>query len=184
MTAWPFRGFAKGSFDLVMADPPWSFETRSAKGKARSADRHYSTMPLPDISRLPVGDLAARNAVLWLWVTAPVLEVSLDVMACWGFRYSTSGVWVKMTAAGQPAYGLGYRLRNGHEPFLIGVKGEPRTEAISSVIQARRREHSRKPDEAFLAAEAMMPEAKRIELFSRERRAGWSAWGNEVGRFS
>lgn len=91
---------------------------------------------------------------------------------------------MKRTRYGKLAFGTGYILRCAGEPFLIGTRGSPRTSrSVRSVIEGPVGEHSRKPDEAFAAAEALMPDAQRIELFSRQQRPGWAVWGNQVAKF-
>jgi N6-adenosine-specific RNA methylase IME4 len=187
VSAWPFGSLSPRSYHLIMADPPWHFEVRSEKGEEKSPQAQYSTMSLSDIAALPVADLAAEDCLLWLWATAPLLPQQLEIMAAWGFRFLTTGVWVKTTKTGKLAFGTGYYLRNAHEPFLIGARGSPeRVPNVRSVVMAEAREHSRKPDEAFAAAEKMRPAVvnpRRCELFSRESRPGWETWGNEAGKF-
>ena len=157
------------SYRLIMADPPWSFDNWSKAGEEKNAKAHYACMSLDDIKALPVGHLAATDAILWLWATNPMLPQAFEVMAAWGFRFVTAGHWAKAEVRDgvlRQAIGTGYVLRSAGEPFLIGAAGRPRTSrSVRSVIIAPRREHSRKPDEAFRAAEALMPGA-RIELFS------------------
>jgi N6-adenosine-specific RNA methylase IME4 len=175
----------EGEFDLIMADPPWRFDNWSAAGERKNAKAHYACASLDWIKALPVADLAARDCVLWLWATNPMLPRALEVMAAWGFTFKTAGHWVKRTRHGKLAFGTGYVLRCAGEPFLIGTRGKPKTARnVRSVVEGPAREHSRKPDEAFAAAEMMMPGARRIELFSRQERPGWKVWGDEVGRFS
>lgn len=119
-----------------------------------------------------------------LWATNPLLDVAFDVMAAWGFAFKTAAHWVKRTTNGHLAFGTGYVLRAAGEPLLIGTRGRPRTSrSCRSVFEGRVTGHSRKPDEAFAWAEALMPEARRIELFSRKSRAGWTTWGLEAGKF-
>lgn len=182
----PFSGIRReGGFSLIMADPPWLFRSRSAKGGGRSAQAHYGCMSLPDIAALPVASLAAKDCLLWLWATNPMLPHAFDVLQCWGFQFKTAGHWAKTTKHGRQAFGTGYVLRCAGEPFLVGTRGAPRTtRTVRSVVMGRVREHSRKPDEAFAAAEQLMPEATRLELFSREPRAGWATWGNESDKFA
>lgn len=197
-----------GGFGLIMADPPWSYENFSAAGEGKNAKAHYGCMGLDALGALPVSLLAADNCMLWLWATNPMLPQALQVMALWGFQFKTAGTWVKRTVHGKLGFGTGYILRSANEPFLIGTRGSPRaartvrsvvtsTEAVSVsaaaatadwpataiTVDAIAREHSRKPDAAFAAAEALMPHAARIELFSRESRPGWTCWGNEVTKF-
>lgn len=181
----PFENLPLFGFDFIMADPPWEFETYSVKGHEKAPQGQYSCMSIDDIKRLPVNPLARGDAVLWLWATHPMLPQAIDVMSAWGFRFVTSGVWVKRTVKGKLAFGTGYRLRCASEPFLIGVVGNPKTERnIRTVIEGPIREHSRKPEEAFLEAERMMPNAfSRLELFSRQSRLGWTTWGDEAGKF-
>ena len=141
-------------------------------------------MDLEQIKALPVGDLARENSVLWLWATSPMLDKQIEVLSAWGFTFKTSGVWVKTTRNGKLSFGTGYVLRGAHEPFLIGTRGEPKTtRGVRSVIMAARREHSRKPDAAYDAAVELMPNARRADVFSRQRRAGWDVWGNETDKF-
>ncbi|QEU08746.1 MT-A70 family methyltransferase [Paracoccus yeei] len=172
-------------FGLIMADPPWAFKTRSAKGiTAKGAGGQYRLMTLDDIKAMPVSILAADDSVLWLWATNPMLREAIAVMDAWGFTFKTAGHWAKRTPKGKLAFGTGYILRCAGEPFLIGTRGQPKTSRrVRSVIEGPLREHSRKPDEAFGAAEALMPDARRIELFSRQHRPGWVTWGNETQKF-
>ncbi|MBF9042975.1 DNA methyltransferase [Rhodobacterales bacterium HKCCE4037] len=194
-----------GGFDFIMADPPWSFDNFSAKGEAKNAKAHYDCMPIEAIMALPVSALAARDCVLWMWATHPMLPEAMQCIEAWGFSYKTGGVWVKRTVHGKDHFGTGYIFRSSSEPILIATRGKPVTPAknirssIASygvdlrpgdgwadtvvTIEAGAREHSRKPDEAFAAAEALMPDARRLELFSRQPRKGWSGWGDQADKF-
>lgn len=186
-----------GPFDLIMADPPWHFDVRSAKGDAKSPQAKYSTLSLADISDLPVARVAATDCLLWLWACNPLLPQALGVLQAWGFTFKTAGTWLKRGSGGGVAFGTGYILRSANEPFLIGTRGSPRcTRATRGAvvtgptlartgftIEGLRREHSRKPDEGYAAAEALMPGARRLDLFSRETRPGWTGWGLEAGKF-
>lgn len=173
-----------GGFDLIMADPPWLYENWSKKGEHKNATAQYDCSPLDWIKGLPVEVLAADDCVLWLWATNPMLPQGIAVIEAWGFTFKTAGHWVKRTRHGKLAFGTGYIMRCAGEPFLIGTRGAPRcARNVRSVIEGPVREHSRKPDEAFAAAEALMPHARRIELFSRQVRSGWTVWGDEVGKF-
>jgi N6-adenosine-specific RNA methylase IME4 len=173
-----------GGFGLIMADPPWPTEMRSEKGYAKSPEAYYATMPLDDIRALPVEALAAADCLLWLWARGSQLREAISVVEAWGFDLKTSGWWAKKTLKGKQTFGTGYILRNAGEPFLIGTRGAPRTtkSVRDTILGIRKPPHSRKPDEAFVAAERLMPEARRVELFSRQNRPGWTAWGDETGK--
>lgn len=182
---WPFHPLSPGRYDFIMADPPWSFKTYSPKGHTKKTPQgNYSCMSRDDILTLPVGRLAAPHCVLWLWGTFPMLPDAMETMAAWGFRYVTGGCWHKKTRNGLSAFGTGYRLRSAAEPFLIGVHGKPKTtRTVRNIVEARTREHSRKPDEAYRSAERMMPLARRADLFARETRDGWDGWGDQSAKF-
>lgn len=184
-TDWPFGALQMFGYDMIMADPPWQFDTWSLAGKQhKSPESHYETMPTDQIAAFPVDLLAGRDAILWLWATHPMLPQQIEVMKAWKFKFVTSGVWVKRTKTGKLGFGTGYRLRCASEPFLIGAFGDPATaKNIRTVIEGPIRKHSQKPDEAFAAAELMWPMARRVELFSRTKRAGWDTWGKEDGKF-
>jgi|SRR5262245_14553544 len=181
----PLPGLLPGSFDVIVADPPWEFKTYSRKGKEKkSAERHYPTMPLQQIKDLPIAELAAPDCALFLWSTAPLLMDALDVMKAWGFQYKTHGVWGKVTVRGRIAFGTGYRLRTSHEPWLLGVRGNPKnTKSERSLLMAPLRDHSQKPEEFYAMVERWMPDARRLDLFSRQNRPNWTAWGNETGKY-
>ena len=182
---WPFGTLRPLSYDVIMADPPWSFDNWSVGGNAKNAKAQYACMPLAEIAALPVGHLAGGDAWLWLWATYPMLPQAVQVMAAWGFPYVTGGTWVKRGTSGKLAMGTGYVLRSCSEIFLLGKHGSPRTcsRSIRNVIEAPRREHSRKPEEAYAMAEELFGPARRADLFSRASRPGWDAWGNETGKF-
>ena len=155
-----------------MADPPWSYDMRSDRGYAKSPEAHYRTMEIAAIKALPVEMLAAPDCLLWLWALGPQLPQALEVVTAWGFEFKTSGHWAKVGASGKQHFGLGYILRNAGEPFIIATRGAPRTtKSVRSVIIAPTRGHSRKPDKAFQEAERLMPDVRRLELFSCQDRA-------------
>lgn len=183
---WPFGDLQPKSFGMLMVDPPWAFATRSPKGiTKKGAGGQYATMTLDAIKNLPVGELAAPDSICWLWATAPMLCHALEALEAWGFVYSTMGTWAKRTAAGNLRWGTGYRLRSTSEPFLIGTRGKPRSARnVPSHIDGLAREHSRKPEEAYVLAQRMLPDVKRVEVFSRERRPGWDNWGLEATKFN
>jgi N6-adenosine-specific RNA methylase IME4 len=180
----PFFGLPRRRFKVIYADPPWRFETYSDKGKGKSAERHYSCMSIDDIKRLPVRELAAEDAVLFMWVTWPHLLNASAVMAAWGFTYRTAGfVWVKQNPSGEGlATGTGFWTRANSEPCLLGANGRCCRVAnnIHQIVMSPRREHSRKPDEVANRIVQLMGDVPRIELFAREARPGWTLWGNEA----
>lgn len=167
----------QGQFGVILADPPWRFEPYSRDtGMDRAADNHYPTMEVEDIAALQVP--AADDCVLFLWATAPMIREALDTMAAWGFEYKSQLVWVK------DRIGTGYWARNKHELLLIGTRGSvpapaPGTQPESAIIAPVSR-HSEKPEEFYQVIETMFPNLPKIEMFSRQPRSGWHAWGAEA----
>lgn len=173
-------------YNILYADPPWSYKAWNAKKGHKSAAAHYPTMSLPEICTLPIQTMAANDCVLFLWATYPNLPQALQVMATWGFNYKTVAfTWVKTYKSGKPVIGLGYWTRANAEICLIGVKGRLRRKnnSVSQIILAPQREHSRKPDEARERIVQLMGDLPRIELFARQQYEGWDVWGNEVNKF-
>ncbi len=184
MPGWPWGDLEPHAYDLIMIDPPWRFEFRSDEGEGKSAQAHYRTMELDEIKALPVRLLAKPDCLLWLWATAPMLPQQLEVLDAWGFAYKSEGVWVKTTVNDKLSFGIGYYFRGAHEPIILAGVGSPQvTHGVRSVVMGLAREHSRKPDSAYTAAEQLMPGARRADLFSRQRRKGWDSWGDQAGKF-
>jgi N6-adenosine-specific RNA methylase IME4 len=191
-----------GCYQVIYADPPWRFATYSDKGKGRSAEAHYDCLTIDEIKALPVARWAARDAVLLLWATDPLLPRALEVIEAWGFTYKTVGLyWVKLnkSVAGRrsdapfpPAplterdffTGLGFWTRANPEPCLLATRGHPKRQAgdVPKLLMAPRREHSRKPDEAYLRIERLLP-GPYLELFARQSRPGSDSFGNQPGLF-
>ena len=165
-------------YSVISADPPWRFQPYSRlTGMDRSADNHYPTMTINDL--LAMKPPAAKDCVLFLWATAPMLPQALDVMKAWGFTYKSHAIWAK------DKIGTGYWFRNKHELLLVGTKGDipapaPGTQA-DSLIEAPVGKHSEKPEAFFNMVEVYFPTLSRLEMFARgEPREGWDQWGNEA----
>lgn len=175
----------EGGFKTILADPPWRFANRTGKvaPEHRRLDR-YSTMDLDDIKALPVADVAAKNAHLYLWVPNALLPEGISVMEAWGFRYISNVIWAKRRIDGGPdGRGVGFYFRNVTEIILFGVRGSMRTlqpaRSQVNMIESRKREHSRKPDEQYPFIEACSP-GPFLEMFARHAQPGWTAWGDEA----
>ena len=173
-------------FGTVLADPPWRFTNRTGKmaPEHRRLSR-YRTMTVDEIAALPVGEIVAEPAHLYLWVPNALLGEGLQVLQSWGFAYKTNIVWHKVRRdGGSDGRGVGFYFRNVTELLLFGVRGRnARTLApgrrIVNLLATRKREHSRKPDEQYALIEACSPEP-RAELFARGARAHWALWGNQA----
>jgi N6-adenosine-specific RNA methylase IME4 len=170
----PAPPLPEGPFELIYADPPWKL---GYPDSPHAPENHYATMELDPIKALEVP--AAKDAVLFLWVVSSLLGEALEVAQAWGFELKTTICWIK------PSIGMGKWVRNRHELLLVCRRGNyppPDPEdCVDSVVEAPRGRHSEKPEVFYELIEQMYPQASKLELFARSRRAGWSAWGNEVG---
>lgn len=163
-----------GPYDLVLADPPWRYDHQEAGN--RKIENQYATATLEEIEAHAPN--CGKDAILLLWATAPKLQEALQVMGAWGFEYKTNAVWDKETI------GMGYWFRGQHELLLVGTKGNPGAtpegSRISSVFREKRTAHSRKPASVYEWIEKAFPHKSKLEMYCRNPRKGWAAWGNEV----
>jgi len=177
---------AKKRFGTVLADPPWRFTNRTGKvaPEHRRLSR-YETMGLPEICKLPVRSVLKDTAHLYLWVPNALLPEGLTVLDAWGFKYKSNIIWHKLRKdGGSDGRGVGFYFRNVTEILLFGIRG-PNARTLRpgrtqvNYIGARKREHSRKPDEQYKLIESCSS-GPYLELFSRGTRRGWSTWGNQA----
>jgi len=198
-----------GGFKVILADPPWLFEGYSEKGDEKNAKSQYDCMEIDEICKMPVSHLAAKNSVLFIWCTWPLMPVWLKVIEAWGFEYAgLAWEWIKYNSETEKyAFGLGYGTRKNLEPCLMATRGKPSVkkeycadlfEGVSAegarsvrdfieympqdCIRARSDGHSRKPDEQYRRIETMF-DGPYVELFARQKWPGWSAWGNQIDKF-
>lgn len=187
-----------GQYHVILADPPWSYQVWSKPKRLmkqdgsrldgkRVATAYYATLTPDQITALPIADFAARDCALLLWATMPCLPEAMAVMSAWGFRYVTVAfTWVKTyRTSGKPVIGLGHYTRGNAELCLLGMRGTVRRKAadVSQIIQAPRREHSRKPDEQYDRIMRLF-DGPYLECFARQQWPGWdTAFSNQAGKF-
>lgn len=163
----------ENKYRVIYADPPWSYGDKQNIDGLGGAEKHYPTMPLEDICKLPIP--AEDNAVLFLWVTSPMLEDSFKVINAWGFKYKSSFVWDKVK------HNMGHYNSVRHELLLICTRGNclpDEQKLFDSVVTIERTEHSRKPDVFRNMIDTLYPLGQRLEMFAREASDGWDVWGN------
>lgn len=162
-----------GVYDLLYCDPPWQY---TPAVENRQVENHYPTMSDEDIYNFKLPTLS-NDCLLLIWATVGKLPEALKTINSWGFTYKSHSVWDKQII------GMGYWYRGQHELLLIATKGtfsppEPE-DRTSSIYSEKRTEHSRKPEYYYEWIEKCFPNTNKIELFSRNKRDGWEAWGNE-----
>jgi N6-adenosine-specific RNA methylase IME4 len=184
-----------GGWPCVHADVPARFRSNSEARPGRNAMRHYACHSMATIATLHVRDIVARNAFLFFWTTGPLISIGahIPVMRAWGFEPAAMGfVWVKLNPKASPVlftgrdlfFGPGLTTRKNAEYVVLGRRGRPERLAkdVFEIILAPRREHSRKPIEVYHRIERYCV-GPRLDLFPRERRQGWVAYGDQSTLF-
>lgn len=168
-------------FQIVAADPPWKFGD-SLPGRGRGAIKHYPCLTVAELERFPLPPIA-DDALLFLWKVASMPGEALRVCKAWNFSPKSELVWLKQTATGKRHFGMGRYVRASHETCIIASRGRGidliASKSIRSTFEGQVRRHSAKP-EAFYELVAELTTGRRVELFSRQTRPGWTCLGNEV----
>lgn len=193
-----------GGFRVILTDPPWAFRTHDGRDRTptqktfRDHGDHYSTMSIEAMSELPVAEWAAKDCALVMWIVGSHCDAALELAARWGFTFKTDlFYWLKQKLLGAdqidlftgdippPKISMGYYTRKQLEPVWLFTRGRPQVRAhdVRQLIIEPPREHSRKPEAQYERIEALF-DGPYLEMFARSARPGWSAWGNEVGKFS
>ena len=175
-------------FATILADPPWRFQ--NATGKIAPEHKRlarYPTLSLDEICGLPVQNISLDTAHLYLWIPNALLPEGLRTMEAWGFKYKSNLIWHKVRKDGaSDGRGVGFYFRNVTEILLFGIRGKnartlPPARSTVNILQTRKREHSRKPDEFYKVIESCSP-GPYLELFARGATPGWQSWGNQANR--
>ena len=173
-------------FNIVYADPPWTFKNYNDEKSNHNANHHYPCMNMEDIKKIPVWDLAAKDCVLFMWCTDPLLNKQLEVINAWGFEYKTVAFyWIKENKNKSNMRfwkGPGYWTRANPEIYVLATKGKPKRVGtnVDRLVIAERDVHSKKPLIIRDKIVELCGDLPRIELFARTTAEKWSVWGNEV----
>lgn len=186
---WPFGDLQRGHHEVVVIDPPWRFS-----GGVKSRPQHYPRMTLTEVKALPVRQLLKpQGGRVFLWITAPLVHRVPEIAKAWRLRYSSMIPWIKLwngedgmfVYANSVARGTGFEVMGNAEYCVILKAGKPASikgKPFSGVWIEPRREHSRKPVNLHQEIEARIP-GPYCEVFARERRPSWNAFGNETTKF-
>ncbi len=166
-------------YRIIYADPAWSYNDAQDTSNLGGAAKHYDTMTTNEICQLPVKNITQKDAVLFLWVTSPLLEDGMRVIKEWGFKYKSSFIWDKVR------HNMGHYNSMRHEFLLIATKGScvPDNKKLYDSVQSIEKtdKHSQKPKEFLDIIDDIYTYGDRIELFAREAHSvAWDVWGNEV----
>lgn len=180
--------FPNKKYKIIYADPPWSYNKYS-NSKKNISDKvrvtPYDPMPLEDIKNMPVPLIADDDCVLFMWVTFPCLEMGLEVIKAWGFKYKTVGFnWLKKNKRGIGWFmGFGHYTRSNGEICLLATKGKGAKvlkKNMSQVVVTPLTVHSEKPSIVMKKIVDLYGDESRIELFARKQVSGWDCWGNDL----
>ena len=173
-TVRPLTEYVAGqTFQTIVIDPPWDWGDEGDIDQFGRGRPTYDTMSIDQIKAMPVGDVAEKNAHLYLWITNRSLPKGFDLLDAWGFRYITMLTWCKR------GIGMGNYFRGSTEHILFGVCGslEIQDRSIGTWFSAARADlHSAKPAEAYDLIERASP-GPWLDVFARTERAGWVTWG-------
>ena len=176
-------------YQIIYADPPWSYkQSGGVKNSRGMAKQHYQTMPTEDICKLPISNITADDAILFIWATFPNIAEALKVIESWGFAYKTAAfVWVKQNKkSGTLFWGMGAYTRANAEVCLLAISKYTKasrivkSHAVHQIVQSHVEQHSKKPAVVREKITALLGEVPRIELFARQQAEGWDCWGDEV----
>ena len=166
-------------YQIIYADPPWNVSLFSRIVRPSQLPHPYPKMKLEDICNLPVRKLADDNGChLFLWATHKWLPKAFEVMKAWGFNYHCIITWDK-------TYGFTpYSFMWSTEFLLYGQLPKKwmklKKMGEKALIREKPEKHSKKPQAIRDLIIKAVGDIPRIELFAREKVAGWSVWGNEV----
>lgn len=167
----------KDKYRVVYADPPWNYGDKR-DGRTTGAEDHYPTMTIQELCNMPISSITTDNAVMFLWVTSPLLNECFDVIEAWGFDYKTSFVWDKIK------HNMGHYNSVRHEFLLVCTRGScvPDNIQLFDSVQSIERSdtHSEKPEAFREIIDTLYKHGKKIELFARRKAEGWDLYGNEV----
>ena len=185
-----FNNLPDQKYSCIVIDPPWFYELRN-KDLTHRNKIPYPPMKTEEILKLPIGSLSdPKGTVLWLWFTNNHILEASKCVEHWNFTIKTVLTWEKVAKNGNTRIGTGHWLRNCTEHCILATFGKVKSFSHlkkltnqSTILHAQRREHSRKPDEFYELVEKLC-DGNKLEMFARQKRQGWEAWGNQTDFFS
>lgn len=94
--------FPAKKYNIIYADPPWEVMRGPDWGSSGPSNPlPYPTMSLSEIKALPVKEIGAEDAHLYLWTINKYIPDAYEVAKSWGFKPSCLLTWCK------PKHGIG-----------------------------------------------------------------------------
>lgn len=167
-------------YNIIVIDPPWLVNKLVHKSRPNQKEMDYKRMTDEQIANMNIPLLADKECWLFLWTTQKFLFKAKNILDGWGFRYMLTMVWEKTygRSSGMPLKGFRWNC----EFILVGTNFNPtlwpKRPLIPCCFQAENIRHSQKPDKFYELIKDLGE--KRVDIFARQRRDGWDAWGDEV----
>jgi N6-adenosine-specific RNA methylase IME4 len=184
-----------GPYRTIVADPPWPYRSSTgggfvvpkpadeiARGHRGVETMGYGVLTVGDLMSLPVRDLAAPAAHLYLWTTNAFMVEAHAIARAWGFEPKTILTWVKTQQEDPTRVSMktGYYFRGATEHAIFAVRGSlplsTKEGLPTAFLWPRLGAHSVKPDAFGDLVEQASP-GPYVELFARRPRLGWDSWG-------
>lgn len=170
-----------GKYRVIYADPPWKYGDGLTENYG-GTQYHYPSMSIDELCAMPIKEIAEDNAVLFMWVTSPLLEECFPIIRAWGFKYKSSFVWDKIK------HNMGHYNSVRHEFLLVCTRGSctPDEKTLIDSVQSieRTNKHSEKPEEFRRIIETIYNHGSKLELFARQNHEGWFIYGNQLSAVS
>lgn len=193
--------FPDQKYNIIHADPPWSFDNKKTGGSMKSgASQQYDCMEMHELTGMvlnsdPVvmlSDIIADDCYLFMWWVGTHAKEAIYLAEDWGFKLYQMNefVWDKRTKHGKHHFGMGWSTHAGTETCLLATRGKLKRldRAVRAYTSAPmpvhpetgRYIHSAKPQVFADKIVQLYGDIPRIELFARDKKPGWDSWGNEV----
>jgi N6-adenosine-specific RNA methylase IME4 len=177
---------APSKYNVIICDPPWPYDGH--RSLANPLDMTYGSMSMEAMKKLDMRKICSDDmCVLYMWATGPKLREAFDLMAAWGFKYSTMAyIWDKQM------HNPGHYSMSQVEYVLVGKRRDVRLpprgkqadgHGTRQLLSKRRGAHSVKPEDIQDSIEhhwANGRQLRKLEIFARRFRPGWDCVGNEL----
>ena len=85
----------EGKFRVLYVVPPWKNGSEPIPSSDPEAAGYFPAVTPEDLCDIPIGEICASSAVLFLWALPELLPEALKVMSTWGFEYRSIFTWAK-----------------------------------------------------------------------------------------
>lgn len=175
-------------YKTVVIDPPWPIRLapdmeRILPGSSLHSHMNYENMTEEELRDFPIDDFAADRSMIFIWCTnsklttgRPCIQVALELLEHWGFRYRSILVWHKTHG-----FAIWIPFRGVTEFIIFGTRKLskcPPYGQYSNVFNWPMTKHSEKPAGFYQMLRNCTPEP-RIDIFARRAHPGFNGWGDE-----